>query len=77
MTVDVAVKGVTDIVSTASKETISLAVRQNPPIRKEISSQKNEATEAEIIVCDDSGDKAGGGEGETAVNSIDKISRVN
>ena len=51
-------------------------MHRKPPIRKKMCSQKkrNESTSAEFIVCDDSGDDAGDGEGVTVVNSLEKKS---
>ena len=74
---DVAVKGVTDRVAAVSKETMSRGVSKATNKKGKNFAKKNEATAPEVIVCDDSGDDTGGGEGGTVVNSLGKTSRVN
>ena len=69
MTVYVTVKGVTDRVATASKEIMSCgASKYTNKKGNKLTKRKNEATAAEVIVCYDSFDDAGGGEGGTVVN---------
>ena len=65
MTVYVRVKGVTARLVTVSKKTIYCgATKATNKKGNKLAKKRNKATEDEVTVCDDSGDDAGGGEGE-------------
>ena len=75
MTVDVTVKGVTARIATVSKETMSCGTFKstNKKVNK-LAKNIIEATASDIIVCDNSGNDAGGGEGGAVFNSLGKKS---
>ena len=62
MTVYVTVKRVTVGVATVSKENMSCGASKSTNNKgNKLAKKKNEATLAEVIVCDDGGHDAGGG----------------
>ena len=62
-------KRVTDRVATVSKETMSRgALKVTNKKWNKLEKKLNEATSAEVTVCDDNGDDSGGEEGRTVAN---------
>ena len=76
VTVYVTVKGVTSRVATVSKEKMSRSASKDTNKKGNmLAKQRNKATAAEVIMCDDIGYDDGGGEGGTVANSLGGGSR--